>query len=78
MVLAIDQYVKAVSGMIAGSVVNELQPMRDTQRKIADKLGVSMGGFSGGQSTRTSYFNNQTGASESKPASSTLDEIENM
>ena len=78
MVLAIDQYVKAVTGMVAGSVVNELQPMRDAQRKIADKLGVSLGNFSGGQSTRTSYFNNQAGASESQPASSTLDEIENM
>nr|DAN20304.1 MAG TPA: hypothetical protein [Caudoviricetes sp.] len=75
---ALKQYVDAVSNMIAASVVHEMQPFRNEIRKIADKLGVSLGGDSG-NTTRTSYFNNQSGASESNPVvSSTLDEIENI
>ncbi len=74
---SIDQYIKAVSNMVAASVVNELQPMRNEINKISEKLGVS-NNRGNGNSTRTSYFNNQSGASESNPTSSTLDEIENM
>ena len=78
---ALDQYTKAVANMFAASVVHEMQPVRNAQRKIADKLGVNLSGgnFNGGSGTRTSYFNNQKGASESNQiTSSTLDDIENM
>ena len=77
---ALKQYVDAVSNMVAASVVNEIQPFRNEVRRIADKLGVSFGGGGdGGNVTRSSYFNNQSGASESNPVtSSTLDDIENI
>ena len=77
---ALDQYVKAVSNMFAASVVHEMQPVRNAQRAIADKLGVNLSsGYKNNNSTRSSYFNNQKGSSDSNQAtSSTLDELGNM
>lgn len=76
-IVALEQYINAVSNMMAASVVNELQPMRNEMHRIADKLGVAPanGNRSG---SRTSYFSNQSGSSEKAPTTSTLDEIGNM
>ena len=87
LIIQLDEYVKGSTNAIAASVTDrlsfEFNKIENTHVKIANKLGVEIGGRGGySNTTKQSYFsNNSNGGSSSKSSNgnftnTTLDELE--